>query len=240
MASYMRHGGIWWRILDTGLNVIYSGTGEVVTVTPSQVRSETSSETLKLNIQLRVTSTPPPASTLLLVTDPEYHIIDLRRCSAPCRWVQDTRLCLSSAICAVWTLQRINTAAADQIDEEKIIYCAVIHPFNLRLFLFVLIYHMHIHDVLAWKDRFPLQDRPRSCPARSGGWWPGPSVAQWDSVRHIASKCCGVVVLLLPMLQVMACCAACCWIHAGFGFSEYFIDISNCFVELLFGYLYST
>ena len=52
-------------------------------VTPSQVRSETSSETLKLNIQLRVTSTPPPASTLLLVTAQEYHIIDLRRCSAP-------------------------------------------------------------------------------------------------------------------------------------------------------------
>ena len=113
---------LWAGRGRTGLNVIYSGTGEVVTVTPSQVRSETSSETLKLNIQLKLTSTPPPASTLLLVTDPEYHIIDLRRCSAPCRWVQDTRICLSSAICAVWTLQRINTAAADQIDEE-IIYC---------------------------------------------------------------------------------------------------------------------
>ena len=92
---------LWAGRGRTGLNVIYSGTGEVVTVTPSQVRSETSSETLKLNIQLRVTSTPPPASTLLLVTAPEYHIIDLRRCSAPCRWVQDTSLCLSSAICAV-------------------------------------------------------------------------------------------------------------------------------------------
>ena len=92
---------LWAGRGRTGLNVIYSGTGEVVMVTPSQVRSETSSETLKLNIQLGVTSTPPPASTLLLVTAPEYHIIDLRRCSAPCRWVQDTSLCLSSAICAV-------------------------------------------------------------------------------------------------------------------------------------------
>ena len=48
---------LWAGRGRTGLNVIYSGTGEVVTVTPSQVRSETSSETLKLNIQLKLTST---------------------------------------------------------------------------------------------------------------------------------------------------------------------------------------
>ena len=48
---------LWAGRGRTGLNVIYSGTGEVVMVTPSQVRSETSSETLKLNIQLKLTST---------------------------------------------------------------------------------------------------------------------------------------------------------------------------------------
>ena len=43
---------LWAGRGRTGLNVIYSGTGEVVMVTLSQVSSETSSETLKLNIQL--------------------------------------------------------------------------------------------------------------------------------------------------------------------------------------------
>ena len=119
-----------------------------------------------------------------------------------------------------------------QIQLMRRLSTAVIHPFNLRLLMFVLIYHMH----MCWRGK---TDFPRKIALEAAQLgvecWLGPSVAQWDSVRHLASKCCGVVVVLLPMLQVMACCAACCWIHAGFGFSEYFIFqtvLLSCYLDI--------
>ena len=111
---------------------------------------------------------------------------------------------------------------------------AVIHPFNLRLFMFVLIYYMHMY----WRGK---TDSPRKIGLEAAQLGVGADgrAHPWHSGTVsdtlIASKCCGVVVLLLPMLQVMACCAACCWIHAGFGFSEYFIFqtvLLSCYLDI--------